>query len=150
MKKIILFVLLSVSLFATQYKVIYNLQSGDDVKVKASILKGIPALQEHYNAQGDSLSVVVIISNQSYKYFIEDAKNTSDIEKNLVLKSQEKFSQAMQKLAKSGVRFEICSAGMKKHQIEKEILYSYVHPAFNRTASLINWQNKGYGVIDIL
>ena len=139
MKKIILLLLLTLSVFATEYKVIYNLQTGKDKKFNTAILKGIPALQAHYKAEGDSLKVVVIISNKSYKYFM----------KNEQLISQDKFRLPLKMLAQSGVRFEMCSVGMKKNKIKKEILYKYVHPVFNRTASLIGWQNRGFAVIDI-
>lgn len=148
MKKILLMFLLSISIYAAQYRVIYNLQSGDEGKVTSSIIKGIPQLQEHYKSQGDNLKVVIIISNKSYKFFIKELKNSSDIVLDAML--QERVATKIQKLAQSGVRFEICSMGMKKHNIAKEILYDYVHPAFNRTASLIKWQNKGYSIVDVL
>lgn len=52
-------------------------------------------------------------------------------------------------LVKNGVKFEVCSMGMKKRGITKEQLYPFAKPVFNRTASLIEWQNRGYSLIDI-
>jgi len=148
MKNILLLLLLSISVYATEYKVIYNLQSGDEALVNKSIIQGIPQLQKHYTSQGNSLKVVVIISNKAYKFFIKELHNRSDVKVTAALQSR--IATKMKKIQESGVRFEICSMGMKKHKIDTKILYNYVHPAFNRTASLIEWQNKGYAIVDVL
>ena len=150
MKTLFFLLIFTISAFATEYKVIYNLQTGSEKKFTGAILEGIPKLKEHYESQGDTLDVVVIISNKAYKFFIKDLENSSDIDMDGVKEMQHRVAIKIQKLSLESVRFEICSVGMTKHAITEEILYGYVHPAFNRTASLIEWQGKGYSLIDVL
>jgi len=136
MKKIITLLVLSVTLImASEYKVVFNLTTGDDTKVAKNLIKNIEILKEHYKSQKDTLQVAVVISGNSYKYFRNDKETPLDTK--------------LQTLANQGVIFQVCSVGLKKHSIKISSLDKYVMPAFNRTAALIEFQNAGYAYIKI-
>lgn len=136
MKKIILLTLLSVSLsFAAEFKVVFNLTSGDDKTVASKLIKNIEILKQHYKEEGHTLTTAVVISGNSYKYFRNDTTTNLDAK----LKS----------LAKNGTEFQVCSVGLKKRNIKKSSLDEFVVPAFNRTAALINYQNAGYAYVEV-
>jgi intracellular sulfur oxidation DsrE/DsrF family protein len=136
MKKIITLLLLSVTLImANEYKVVFNLTSGDEKSINSHLIKNIEALKKHYKSQGDTLKVAVVISGDSYKYFRNDVVTSLDTK--------------LQSLANRGVEFQVCSIGLKKHSIKISSLDQYVKPAFNRTAALIEYQNTGYAYIKI-
>jgi len=137
------------SIYAAQYKAIFNLTSANDTVVQQSMINNINALSQHYKDQGDSLKAVVIISGGAYKYFIEDIKNSPYKNESNMPMLQNEFKTQLQALVDNGVVFEMCGMGMKKHAITKEVLYPFVTPVYNRTASLIYWQSKGYSLINI-
>jgi len=133
LKSILMSLLLISSLYATEYKVIYNVTTAKADTVKGSLLKGIPALEKHYKSQGDTLKATIIISSGAYKFFSEGSE----------------FKNAVERLSNEGVVFEVCSMGMKKRGIKKEDLLPFVTPVFNRTSSLIEWQGKGYSLVNV-
>jgi len=134
-KTLLILIVLASSIYAREYKVIYNVTTSNEITVEKSLLNSIAVLKEHYKTQGDSLDAVVIISGGSYRYFRQDIKN------NLYPK--------IVTLVESGVKFEVCSMGMKKRDITKVMLYPFVTPVFNRTASLIEWQSRGYSLVNV-
>ena len=134
-KKILTLLLLSATLvMAAQYKVVFNLTSGDETTINKSLIKNIALLQAHYKKQGDSLEVAVVISGGAYKYFRNDKVTSIDAK--------------LQSLASHDTEFQVCSMGLKKRAIKVSSLDSYVKPAFNRTAALIEYQNRGFAIID--
>jgi intracellular sulfur oxidation DsrE/DsrF family protein len=133
-KSIIITALLISSIYAQDYKVIYNLTTSKESTIEKSILNGIPVLKKHYKSQGDNLHVAIIISAGSYKFFKKDIS---------------KYQTKLAVLVKSGVKFEVCSVGMKKRGIKKEDLFDFVKPVFNRTTSLIEWQAKDYSLVNV-
>ena len=136
MKKILLMLLITTTIaFAQEYKVVFNLTSGDTQKVSKSLILNIDKLREHYQLKGDSLKVAVVISGKAYKFFLNNQKTSIDND--------------FKSLADSGVEFKVCSVGMKKRAIKISSLDSYVVPAFNRTAALIEYQNAGYAYIEV-
>ncbi len=135
MRIVILVLLFITILHATEYKAVFNLSSGEDKSIKGSIINNITLLQKHYSKQGDSLKAVVVISGNAYQYFIKEKKKN--------------FKNELSTLATSGVKFEVCSMGMKKRKILASDLDIYAKPVFNRTFALIQWQNRGYALIDV-
>lgn len=134
MLKLIISLLLVSSVYAVDYKVVYNLTTSKEKSFESAILKGIVDLQKHYKSQGDTLAVAVVISGGSYNFFKKDTS---------------RFAQDLEVLAKSGVKFEVCSVGMQKRKIPKDAMFAFVKLAFNKTAALIEWQARGYSLIDI-
>lgn len=134
LKSIIITLLLMTSMYAKDYKVVYNLTTEKEANFEKAILKGVPDLQEHYKSQGDSLAVAVVISGGSYKFFEKKISHSKE---------------ALESLVKRGVKFEVCSVGMKKRDISKDAMFPFVKLAFNKTAALIEWQGRGYSLIDV-
>lgn len=147
MKSILLILTLITAGFASEYKAIFNLTSAEEKTVSKSVLENISALDKHYQAQGDSFKAVVIISGGAYKYFIEDIDNSPYAKETGIKASQIKLRPVLESLVKKGVVFEMCGMGMKKHSIDKKVIYPFVKPVFNRSASLIEWQSRGYSLI---
>jgi len=150
MKAFLIFISLVTAIYAAEYKAIFNLQSSDKEVIQKSLINNINNLNKHYQSQGDTLKVVVIISGGAYKYFIQDIENSPYKNNKNMPALQKEFKEELQALADKGVVFEMCGMGMKKHDIDKTVLYPYVEPVFSRTSSLIYWQFKGYSVIDVL
>ncbi|MDD2790116.1 MAG: DsrE family protein [Sulfurimonas sp.] len=133
-KTTLLVLLLLSSLDAKEYRVLYNLTTDKEKNFEAAILQGIPNLKKYYASQGDTLVVAVVISGGSYGFFKKE--NTKDRE-------------ALESLEKSGAKFEVCSVGMAKRKIPADAMFPFVKLAFNKTAALIEWQSRGYALIDV-
>ena len=120
---------------AAQYKVVFNLTSGNETTIAKSLIQNIELLQAHYKKQGDALEVAVVISGGAYKYFRNDKVTSIDAK--------------LQSLASHGTAFQVCRMGLKKRAIKVSSLDAYLKPAFNRTAALIEYQNRGFAIIDV-
>lgn len=135
MIKLILTSLLFItSVYATDYKVVYNLTTPKETNFEKAILKGIVDLQNHYESRGDTLSVAVVISGGSYQFFEKKVSHSKE---------------ALEALVKRGVKFEVCSVGMSKRKIPKDAMFPFVKLAFNKTAALIEWQERDYSLINV-
>ena len=149
MKVFLVLLSLITAIYAAEYKAIFNLTSADKETIQKSLIDNISNLSKHYNQQGDSLDAVVIISGGAYKFFIQDIENSPYKNDKEILALQKEFKDQLQTLSDKGVIFEMCGMGMRKHDIDKEVLYPYVKPVFSRTSSLIYWQFKGYSLIEV-
>lgn len=149
MKSILLMLTLITLSLATEYKALFNLTSADEKTLSKSIVKNITALDQHYRSQGDSFKAVVIISGGAYKFFVKDLDNSPYARETAIKATQLKLRPVLKSLVQKGVVFEMCSMGMKKHSIDKKVLYPFVTPVFNRSASLIEWQSRGYSLINV-
>lgn len=134
LKSILIALLFISSVYAKDYKVVYNLTTEKEANFEKAILKGIPDLQEHYKAQGDTLAVAIVISGGSYKFFEKKISHSKE---------------ALESLIKRDVKFEVCSVGMKKRNIAEDAMFPFVKLAFNKTAALIEWQGRGYSLINV-
>lgn len=149
MKLFLVLVSLITAMYAAEYKAIFNLTSSDNEVLNKSLINNINNLTQHYKIQGDSLKVVVIISGGAYKYFIQDIEHSPYKNDKEMTALQNEFKDKLSKLSKTGVVFEMCGIGMKKHDIDKDVLYPFVEPVFSRTSSLIYWQFKGYSLVEV-
>jgi uncharacterized protein len=130
---------------AQDRKAVYDLTSGDAEKIESRLLNGIKFLTDYYKNQHDEFKAVVVISGNSYKYFIEDLENSPYKDEKDLLEVQKKFRPLLKELNDDyGVRFDMCGAGMKARNIKAESLYSFVHSDKAQPIYMINWQNKGY------
>ena len=151
MKKI-LFTLLALTslLFSAEHKVVFDLTSSDFTKIEKSLIGNINLLKAHYLENGDTFKVAVVISGGAYRYFIENIDASVYKEDTQLKNIQKVLREKLEGLASTGVKFEVCSVGMKKRNIKQENMYRFVIPAFNKTDALIRWQNRGYAYIPIL
>ncbi len=146
------FLILAVLLFgfgslsqAEEKKAVYDLTTGDVEKIESRLLGGIKDIADYYKKQGDEFKAVVAISGKSYKYFVEDLKNSPYKDDKELVAIQKKLAPLLKELAEDyGVRFDMCGAGMKARKIKKESIYSFVHTDKIKPVYMIDWQNKGY------
>ena len=131
MKKIILTFLLSLTLlYATEYKVVFDLTSGNEKRIKKDLISNLTDMRKFYQKRGDTLKSAVVISGNSFKFFRKDLST--------------KLSLDLKELALSGTEFKICSAGMRRLHIPENSIIDYVSPEFNSESSIIEYLDEGY------
>ncbi len=131
MKKVLVSLFLMMStVYATEYKVVFDLRSGSADVIQKQVINNIKAIRKHYAKSGDTLSVAVVLSGGSYPFFKKSTKEKHE-------------ADVLSKLS----TIEVCSMGLKKRKIAISEMRSFVIPAFNRTEALIRYQNRGYAYI---
>lgn len=131
MKKIIVVFLLSLTLLhATEYKVVFDLTSGNEKKVQKNLVSNLVHMREFYQKRGDTLKSAVVISGDSFKFFDKNAHS--------------KLSLYLKELSLTGTEFKICSAGMKRLHIPGTSILDYVSQEFNSESSMTEYLDEGY------
>ena len=142
-------VCLSVS-YAQSAKVVYDLTSGDSTKIEKHLINSIRALGKHYKEEKIELKVIVVISGDAYKYFINDLEKSPYVLEQDVIEVQKKFKTRLKDLNEIyGVTFNMCSSGMRARKIDQNTLYHYVHADVMKSIYLIEAQNNGYAYMPI-
>ncbi|MBE0499547.1 MAG: DsrE family protein [Campylobacterales bacterium] len=140
----------STLLFAAEQKVVFDLTSGDEAKIRKHLISNIEGLAEYYEANDVEFKVAVVISGNAYKYFVQDIAASPYREETALIAAQKRLEPLFEKLhAELGVEFDMCKAGMKARKIEKKVLYPYVKNEMNKSAYLIKWQNRGYAYLPV-
>lgn len=149
--RVFILLLLSVGFtYADAFKVVYDLTTGDSKKIEKYLMNSIEATAKHYKKEQKELKVIVVISGDAYKYFINDLKASPYKEDKDAIEAQAKFRDRLQGLHESfGVTFNMCSVGMKARNIDKTTLYKYVHAEVMKSVYLIEAQNDGYAYMPI-
>ncbi len=136
--------------YAQSAKVVYDLTSGDSAKIEKHLINSIKVLGEYYKEEKIELKVIVVISGDAYKYFINDLKKSPYALEQGVIEVQQKFKTRLKDLNDIyGVTFNMCSSGMKARKIDKNTLYHYVHADVMKSVYLIEAQNNGYAYMPI-
>lgn len=150
-KTVLLGLLLSLtSLIAAEQNVVFDLTSGDVVKIEKHLIKNIEGLAGYYKANDIEFKAVVVISGSAYKYFVKELKDSPFKGKMKVARAQKRLAPLLEKLhTQYGVEFDMCKAGMKARKIDKKVLYNYVKTDLNKSVYLIKWQNEGYAYLPI-
>ena len=147
---ILTLVLHTSTIYADTAKVVYDLTSDDIVKIDKHLINSIKALGKYYKEEKTELKIIVVISGNAYKYFVEDLKNSPYAQDDDALHMQEQFKHKLAYLNESlGVTFNMCSSGMKARKIKRETLYKYVHADVMKSVYLIEAQNDGYAYMPI-
>jgi intracellular sulfur oxidation DsrE/DsrF family protein len=137
-------------LYADSAKVVYDLSTGEPNKIENKLIKSITALAKYYASEKKSLKVIVVISGDAYKYFIDDLKVSPYASDKEAVGLQKKFKPLLENLNDLyGVTFYMCSSGMKARQIERDTLYKYVNADMMKSVYLIDAQNNGYAYMPI-
>jgi len=153
--KLLLIVLLSIilnssMLFAQSAKVVYDLTTGKSSKIDKGLINSIKAMAKYYKEEKQELQIIVVISGDAYKYFIEDLKNSPYFMEDDVLDVQKALKPRLEYLSDAyGVTFNMCATGMSSRGIDKETLYKYVHADLMKSVYLIDAQNDGYAYMPI-
>ena len=137
-------ILASASLYAETAKVVYDLTSGDSSKIEKHLINSVRALSHYYKEEKIEFKVIVVISGDAYKYFVDDLKHSPYAKNKDTAEVQEKFRHRLSILNENGVTFNMCATGMKARGIEKQTLYKYVHADVMKGVYLIEAQNNGY------
>lgn len=137
-------------ILADSAKVVYDLKTGESNKIDKVLINSIKALAKYYKEEKQELQIIVVISGDAYKYFIEDLKNSPYFMDDDLLEVQKNLSPRLQYLSDAyGVTFNMCAAGMNSRGIERETLYKYVHADLMKSVYLIDAQNDGYAYLPI-
>ncbi len=135
---------------AKEAKVVFDVTSGDSHEIEKHLINGVNVLEAYYKKENIDLKVIVVISGDAYKYFIEDLKKSPYAAQTEVADVQEKFKTDLQKLNdKYGVTFEMCANGMRARKINPNNLYKFVHADVMKGVYLIEAQNNGYAYLPI-
>ena len=150
-KRVLMISLLALgTLHAQSQKVVYDLTTGDAQKIEKYLINSIDAMSKYYKKENKELKIIVVISGDAYKYFVNDLKASPYAADKDALCAKEKFSNRLQNLNDTqGVTFNMCSSGMKANKIEKSTLYKYVHADAMKSIYLIEAQNDGYAYMPI-
>lgn len=150
-KRVLMISLLGLgTLYAQSQKVVYDLTTGDAQKIEKYLINSIDAMSKYYKKENKELKIIVVISGDAYKYFVNDLKASPYAADKDALGAKEKFSHRLQNLNDThGVTFNMCSSGMKANKIEKSTLYKYVHADAMKSIYLIEAQNDGYAYMPI-
>jgi hypothetical protein len=140
----------SISLYAQTAKVVYDLTTGDSSKIEKSLGKNLKAVSSYYQSQNQQLDIIVVISGDAYRYFIDDIADSPYAADKELMALQEKFAPMLKSLSSENkVKFQMCSDGMKARKIQKETLYKFVDAQLTKSVYLINAQNNGYAYLPI-
>ncbi len=138
------------ALFADTAKVVYDLSSGNSVKIEKHLIKSIKTVAEYYKKEKKEFKAIVIISGDAYKYFVNDLKKSPYADQKDLFEIQPHFKTLLKNLNdKYHVTFNMCLTGMKARKIPKDILYQYVHADVMKSVYLIEAQNAGYAYMPI-
>lgn len=153
MKKLLFSCFLPIALLYAQentVKVVYDLTTDDLATFELKILKSIVANKNHYEGKLQELDVSVVIHGGSYKFFLKDpAHSKFKTDKELLDSSKELGKRIKSMSGNYEVEFLICGVGMKKHALEKNDLYDFVHIIKNASIGLIDRQSEGYAYIPV-
>ncbi len=130
------------------HKVVFDLTSGQDIIVEKALFNIIKNIKSYYKQK--DIDVAVVISGDSYKYFIKDIKNSPYSDDSDIIALQPKLEPKLQELNdKFKVKFYMCSYGMTSRDIPEESLYNFVKAEKTKSIYLIELQNDGYAYIPI-
>ena len=138
------------SVYADTLKVVYDLTTGDSYKIEKYLINSVTAVSKYYAREKKKLKVMVVISGDAYKYFINDLAASPYALNEEAVDAQLMFKPRLAKLNEVyGVTFYMCSTGMKAQKIDKKTLYKYVHADVMKSVYLIDAQNDGYAYMPI-
>ena len=151
LKTVITLLLLStLSLMATEQKVVFDLSTGDVAQVEKGLVRAITGLVNSGKEHDIDYRVAVVISGKSYKFFVKDLEHSPFKGKLKVARAQKQLAPQLKKLhERYGVEFTMCQAGMRARKIDPKVLYPYVKAERNKNVYLVDFQNRGYAYLPV-
>lgn len=129
-------------------KVVIDLATGDLKQFEIHLLRAVSNSAEYYKSQLKEISVVVVIHNDAFRFFIKDLKNSPYKDDVKLAQKQKEIEERLLNLVKMyNVKFFMCKEGMRANKIDPKNVYSFVEFAENGFIALVDWQNKGYALI---
>ena len=137
-------------LYAEAHKLVFDLQTGNSTVIQKKFIDQVKDLEEYYEGRGDKLDVKVLVSGNSYKFFLKSAKNTLY---NLDKKFSNKHRYIQKELAyldsMYNVEFDICEKGFLNRKLNRDNLLEFLEIEHSHNTGLIKWQGKAYVVLSV-
>jgi len=150
MKILVVVLLGTVFSFAESKKVVYDLTSGDVLTIKHKVLGSIRGVANYYASKKEKIEIMVVISGDAYKFFIDDLESSPYAKDEEVEDIQMHFKPRLEMLHELyGVTFNMCKSGMIARKIDPKTLYPYVNAKKMKSVYLIDAQNQGYAYMPI-
>ncbi len=131
-------------------KALYDLTTGNIKVLKKKLIHNIISNTKYYASKHEELKVRVVIHGDAYKFFMHDLNNTKYAYEPIIVKNQKELAKSFNNLVKNyHVKFWVCGAGMKHHNLKKEAFYPFVTVVHNAMTGLIDAQNDGYAYVPI-
>ena len=131
-------------------KVVYDLTTKDLANFELRVLKGIVANKAHYEGTLRELDITVVIHGGAYRFFTKDPIHSKFKDDKALIETHKTLAKRIASMVKTyDVTFLMCGAGMPKHGLKAEDVYSFVKIIPNSTIGLIDKQNEGYAYIPI-
>jgi len=144
------FLIGSSAVSADNHKAVFDLTSGENNVVEKSLFGIIKNIKSYYKSKQKDIDVAVVISGDSYQYFIKDIKNSPYKDEPDIVALQPKLEPKLRELHdKLKVKFYMCSYGMQSRDIPEESLYDFVEADKTKSIYLIELQNDGYAYMPI-
>ena len=134
----------------TEYKVVYDLRTGEAKKINPNLLGSIKTVANYYIEKKSDYKIAVVIGGDAYKFFVDDLQ-FSPYDKDAELKAlKSKIGPKLRELAEVyDVNFTMCDVGIEYRAIPEDSLYDFVEAKKTRSIYLIEFQNDGYAYIPI-
>lgn len=132
------------------HKVVFDLTSGQDGVIQKTLYHTIKNIKSYFRTNNKNVDIAVVISGDSYKYFIKDIKNSPYKDDAELIALQPKLEPKIKELHdKLKVKFYMCSYGMESRNILEESLYDFIQANKTKSIYLIELQNDGYAYMPI-
>jgi len=154
MKKILLFLLISLSLLSAEEpsaKVVYDLTTKNLETFERKILSAIVANKTYYEGKLRELDVTVVIHGEAYRFFTIDPKNSIFKDDKALMENYKTLAKRIKIISDTyDVEFLMCGVGMRKHKLKEKDIYKFVKVIPNSSIGLIDRQSQGYAYIPIV
>lgn len=150
MKIVVLLLLMLNFSFGQTAKVVYDLTSGDLQTIKHKLIRSVTAVAKYYAAKKEHVDIMVVISGDAYKFFIDDLESSPYANDEEIEDIQMTFKPRLEALhTVYDVNFNMCQSGMQARKITKKSLYPFVNAEKMKSVYLIDAQNGGYAYLPI-
>ena len=131
-------------------KVVFDLTTAKVKTFEKHILKGVVVNKANFNSQFKEFEVAVVIHGGSYKFFVNDIKNTKYKNETELVNKHSELKKRIASMADTyGVKFYICEVGMTKRNLIAKDIMSFVNIVPNSTMALIERQNEGFAYLPV-
>lgn len=148
--KIFLILVMYLSLYATEHKVLLDVQTGNPKLLEKNLIDRVIGIHAYYAMQDEKVKISVLVSGNAYKFFMKDTDLTLySLNKNFT-KVRDALQVKLKLLSTEyNVVFETCEIGMQRRDISEDQLVDFVRPVYSYTIALIKWQNNGYAYLPV-
>lgn len=130
-------------------KAVYHCDYGDAGRVNA-MLRNIYNLVDYYTVNNFPYDVKVVSNSACVQYLIKDVKGTKFSKNKVSGKLATSIRERMQSLAEGyGVHFEQCDITLKRTNIDRKRLKSFVRTTPSGQVRVVELQDQGFAYIKV-